>query len=151
MKIIFAILFTLSTLSLSSQNKQVITLNSLLNEMVDANAVAGWGEPEYTLHQASSYDRLSVSSDLPGWCANNDQNQFLREERKSGHTEFVVVDTDGPEAIVRFWLTMQSNQGRLRIYFDKEEKASIQIEAYDIRKAGFKSAGTYQSMESGNL
>ena len=137
MKLIFVILFTLSTLSLSSQNKQVITLNSLLNELIDANAVARWGQPEYTMHQASSYDRLSVSPDLPGWFANNDQNQFIREEQKSGHTEYVMMDADGPGAIVRFWLTMQSNEGRLRIYFDNEEKASIQIEAYDLMKAGF--------------
>lgn len=137
MKIIFSILFVFITHCVSSQEQQVITLHSLLNEMVDVNAVAKWAQPEYTMSQASSYDRHSISPDLPGWFANDDNNHFIRTEQKPGHTEYVMMDANGPGAVVRFWLTMQSGEGRLRIYFDNEEKASIQIEAYDLMKAGF--------------
>jgi hypothetical protein len=137
MKIIYSMLFMLAAFCVSSQNRQVITLHSLLTEIVDVESVARWPLPEFTMNQASSYDRRSVSPELPGWFANDDQNQFIRSEKKSGYTEYVMMDSKGPGAIVRFWLTMQSNQGRLRIYFDNEENASIQIDAYDLMKVGF--------------
>jgi len=140
---------------MQAQKRPVITFNYLLNEMVDVNSVARWGQPEYTMKQVSSYDRRSVSPEKPGWFANWDNNQFIREEQKTGHTEYVMMDADGPGAIVRFWLTMQSDQGRLRIYFDNEEKASIQIEAYDLMKAGFNIGNTllryhHPDMKRGN-
>jgi hypothetical protein len=137
MKIVFLILFIFVVHCVSSQDQHTISLKSLLKEMVDMSSVARWAQPEYTMSQASSYDRHSVSPDLPGWFANDDNNQFIRREQKPGHTEYVMMDANGPGAIVRFWLTMQSGEGRLRIYFDNEEKASIQIEAYDLMKAGF--------------
>lgn len=137
MRRLFSILFILCTLCGSGQNQQVISLHSLLSEMIDFNSVAKWPKPEFTLKQAGSYDRHSISPELPGWFANDDNNKFIREEIKSGHTEYVMMDTEGPGAIVRFWLTMQDGQGRLRIYFDNEENASVQIEAYDLKKAGF--------------
>lgn len=130
-------LLLIISVRLSGQDQPTITLNSLLNEMVDASTVARWPVPEYKLRQASSYDRRSVSPSLPGWFANDDNNQFIREENKAGHIEYVMMDADGPGAVVRFWLTMQSSEGRLRIYFDNEEKPSLQIEAYDLMKAGF--------------
>ncbi len=119
------------------QGKMIVNLHALLEEMIDRQSVARWPKPAFTMRQASSYDRHSVSPDQPGWFANDDQNQFIRTEMISGRTEYVMMDADGPGAIVRFWLTMQTNTGRLRIYFDHEKDASIQIEAYDLMKGGF--------------
>jgi hypothetical protein len=61
-----------------------VTLESLLTEMVAYDAVARWPQPEFVCRQASSYDRASVAPDQPGWFANADQNQFIREEKIHG-------------------------------------------------------------------
>src|SRR4051794_5947385 len=91
-----------------------ITVRTLLEEMTDASSEASWAKPAYTLHQASSYDRKSVAADKPGWFANADYNQFIRKEKKGGHTEFVMMDAAGPGAVVRFWLTTVVKPGKLR-------------------------------------
>lgn len=96
-----------------------VTLESLLNEMVDRSVVARWPQPEFTCSQASSYDRARVAPDKPGWFANRDNSQYVRAETHNGHTEQVMLDTDGPGAIVRFWVTSNNRrQGTLRIYLD---------------------------------
>jgi hypothetical protein len=117
--------------------QQSITLHSLLTDMTDFDAVAKWPTTAYTLKQASSYDRRSVSRDKPGWFANGDFNQFIREEKNNGRTEYVMMDVDGPGAIVRFWLTTVVKPGMLRFYFDNEQKAAIEVPAFDLMKAGF--------------
>lgn len=105
--------------------------------MTDFDAVTRFPSPAYTLKQASSYDRRSVSPGKPGWFANGDYNQFIREEKKNGHSEFVMMDADGPGAIVRLWLTTVVKPGMMRFYFDNEEKASIEIPGFDLLR-GFK-------------
>jgi hypothetical protein len=123
--------------SYQSLGQKPVTLKSLLTEMTDPDVVTKFPLPAYTLKQASSYDRRSVSPDLPGWFANGDANQFIREEKKSDHSEFVMMDADGPGAIVRFWLTTLAKPGTLRIYFDNEPEASLEIPGFDLMRAGF--------------
>lgn len=130
-------LFFLIFLTLPGVGQQPVSLHSLLIEMTDFESVAKWPIPAYTLKQASSYDRRSVSPDKPGWFANEDFNQFIREEKKHNHSEYVMMDADGPGAIVRFWLTTVVKPGILRFYFDNEEKPSIEISGFDLLKAGF--------------
>ncbi len=105
--------------------------------MTNFDAVTRFPSPSYTLKQASSYDRRSIAADMPGWFANDDHDQFIREEKKDGHSEFVMMDADGPGAIVRFWLTTVVKPGMLRFYFDNEAKASIEIPGFDLLR-GFK-------------
>ncbi|NNU33880.1 hypothetical protein HK413_06500 [Mucilaginibacter sp. S1162] len=38
----------------------------------------------YEEHQASSYDRHSISPDQPGWFANADASQYIRTETVDG-------------------------------------------------------------------
>ena len=96
-----------------------VTLESLLAEMVDRAAVARWPQPEFTCRQASSYDRSRIAPDKPGWFANHDASQYIRTETHAGRIEQVMLDTDGPGAIVRFWVTSdRRRQGKLRIYLD---------------------------------
>lgn len=132
--LLLAILFAGTALSQSA----TITLQTLLKEMIDASSVAKWpvGAP-YTMHQASSYDRRSISPGKPGWFANGDFNQFIRSEQIQGRTEYVMMDAEGPGAIVRFWLTTVVKAGTLRFYFDNEEKSSVEIPAYDLLKGNF--------------
>src|SRR6478672_8942387 len=116
---------------------QEISLNSLLKEMTNPLSVINWPQPGYSLKQASSYDRRSVSPDKPGWFANTDQAQFIRTELHDNHKEYVMFDAVGPGAIVRFWLTTAEKQGKMRFYFDDESTASVEIPAFDLMKAGF--------------
>lgn len=112
-----------------------VSVQSLLQEMVDADEIAKWPQPLYTEHMASSYDRHSVSPNKPGWFANADASQFIRTEEKNGHKEYVIMDADGPGAIVRFWLTTFKRDGVLRIYFDNNPDPEITIPAYDLLKS----------------
>ena len=80
-----------------------VSLDSLLGEMTDRTALAQFPDPAYTCTQASSYDPKSVSADQPGWFANGDRSQFIREETNDGRTEWVMMDAKGPGAIVRFY------------------------------------------------
>ena len=116
---------------------QEVSLRSLLEEMISARAVVNWPYPAYTLRQASSYDRRSVSPAKPGWFANADQAQFIRTEQHGNHKEYVMFDANGPGAIVRFWLTTAEKKGKMRFYFDNEPTASYEIPAFDLMKAGF--------------
>ncbi|MBN1909376.1 MAG: DUF2961 domain-containing protein [Pirellulales bacterium] len=95
-----------------------ITLETLLDEMVDRTAVARFPDPAYTCHQASSYHRESVAPDQPGWFANQDRSNFIRSETNQGRTEWVLMDEKGPGAIVRFWVTAPHYLGTIRIYLD---------------------------------
>jgi hypothetical protein len=110
-----------------------ITLDSLLREMTDYNAAARWPSPPFTLHQCSSYDRAKVAPDKPGWFADNDFSQYIREENHDGHTEKVMMDADGPGCIVRFWLTtIQNKKGTLRIYLDNQTEPALSFPSYDL-------------------
>ena len=143
-----------ATLALTAGGKAQatgVTLETLLAEMVDRDAVARWPQPEFTCRQASSYDRSRIAPDKPGWFANHDSSQYIRAETHSGRTEQVMLDADGPGAIVRFWVTSdRRRQGTLRIYLDGtaskdrslrshsgdkdrgDETATLEIPSYDL-------------------
>lgn len=125
----------------SGYSQKAVTMGSLLKEMTDFDAVTRFPVPAYTLKQASSYDRRSVSPDQPGWFANADANQFIREEKKGDHSEFVMMDAEGPGVIVRFWLTTLAKEGTMRFYFDNEQEASLVVPGFDLMRAGL-GAGT---------
>jgi hypothetical protein len=117
--------------------QQPVSVGSLLTEMTDHAGIAKWPSPLYSMKQASSYDRRSVSADSAGWYANTDQNQFIRKEEVNGHTEYVMMDADGPGAIVRFWLTTVIKPGKIRFYLDNSLQPSFESTAYDLMKMGF--------------
>src|SRR3954470_5510986 len=118
----FKIFVSLIFISSSLAAQKVVSIESLLQEMINYETVAQWPQPSYALKQASSYDRKSVSADKPGWFANADASQYIRVEEKHGHRENVMLDADGPGAIVRFWLTTFKRNGIIRIYFDGQEQ-----------------------------
>lgn len=112
----------------------IVTVRSLLHEITDYDSVARWPDPEYVCRQASSYDRASkTEADPAGWFANHDQNQFIRTENVDGRSEKVMLDADGPGAVVRFWLTCGDNkQGKIRIYLDGVDAPSVTVPAFDF-------------------
>lgn len=104
-----------------------VTMETLLNEMVDRSEKARFPNPEYRLINFSSYNRASVSpDDYVGWFANNDYNgKYLYDEDVNGDgtDEYVLVDHQSPGAIVRSWMPWPSTGSSattsiVRIYLD---------------------------------
>jgi hypothetical protein len=89
---------------------QTITLNSLLKEMADRDALARFPAPAYKQGQGSTYNRASYARDQPdqtfsGWFADGDGGYYIRTENTNagGATEYVVMEHNGPGAITRLW------------------------------------------------
>lgn len=133
----FKIFISLIFINSSLAAQKVVSVESLLHEMINYETVTRWPQQPYTLKQASSYDRKSRSADKPGWFANADASQYIRVEEKLGHKENVMLDVDGPGAVVRFWLTTFKRNGIIKIYFDRQEQPGIEIPAYDLMKINF--------------
>ncbi|MBL7189796.1 MAG: DUF2961 domain-containing protein [Phycisphaerae bacterium] len=110
----------------------VVTLESLLEEMVDRDTIARLPSPGYTCKQFSSYDRNSTEPGSPTWWANWDRSYFVRVEENNGRKEHVMMDAEGPGAVVRIWATWhgpgggQFSNGTLRFYFDGNPKPAIE-------------------------
>ncbi len=126
-----------------------ITTASLLGEMLDLDRLTRFPDPPYTTRQFSSYDRKSIAPDKDGWFANEDRGHFLRTENNGDRTEYVMMDADGPGAIVRIWSANPS--GTLRIYLDRNPAPVLeanmgdllegQIEGFPVPIAGRRAAG----------
>lgn len=113
--------------------EKTITLQTLLDEMIDRDALARFPEPAYTLRQASSYDRRSKTpEDREGWMANSDWSQFIRSEKVAGRTEWVMLDVDGPGCVVRIWSGGPKPKGKLRFYFDGAAEPAIAMQTDDL-------------------
>ncbi len=100
-----------------------ITVDHLLDEMTDLTRLTRMPDPDYLTRQFSSYDRASLSPSRD-WFANSDAGHYLREEKKDGHTEYVMMEADGPGVVVRIWSANPG--GTLRIYLDHQETPVIQ-------------------------
>lgn len=127
----------------AAQARKPVSLASLLEEMTDREALARFPDPYCTCRQSSSYDRASVVRGGEGWYANADYNQFIRSERRDGHSEHVMMDAEGPGSIVRLWLTSSAENGRegiLRIYLDGSDTPAVEGKAWEI-VSGDKLAG----------
>lgn len=136
-KLLLLIILLLALKPGISSAQEVISSKTLLSEMVNNAAVAEYPVPYYSEHQASSYDRQSVDPGKPGWFANHDFSQYIRTEVNGNHKEQVMLDADGPGAIVRFWITSTDKRdGVLRIYFDNQTHPAIKIDGYDLMKSG---------------
>lgn len=129
-------LFALFSLCVNAQSGKTITMGTLLDEMVSVEEGARWPLHEYRCLQSSSYDRRSVSPSQPGWFANDDGYGVMRVDTTRYGLERVMLDTDGPGAITRFWITAIDKHGTIRMYFDNEEEPSVTIPSYDLMNIG---------------
>lgn len=110
---------------------RAVTTQSLLAEMTDLRGMAESPQPAYTCKQASSYDRASTTpDDAKTWFANLDTGQYIREEQRAGHTEYVMMEADGPGAIVRIWSA--NPHGMLRIYLDNDPTPALEVPMADF-------------------
>ncbi|MGE9271379.1 MAG: DUF2961 domain-containing protein, partial [Verrucomicrobiales bacterium] len=123
-----------------------VSIESLLEEMTDRDSVARFPETDFRLKQHSSYDRRSKSPDQPkGWFMNKDSNwkatdeNFIRIEEKNGEKEWVLMDHEGPGAIVRSWMPWRfANKPKtditMRIYLDGSDEPALEgnmLEMFD--------------------
>lgn len=130
---LFLLIITLG----SACTKKHVNLESMLLEMTDRENMARYPEPAFTLHQYSSYDRRTTEDATDHWdlFANADFSWFLRVDTTRGREEHVMLDAEGPGAIVRFWMTFaraNAGQGTLRIYLDDMDEPAIEGMATDI-------------------
>jgi hypothetical protein len=118
---IFSRIFICITITLMFSCSENISVDDLLIEMTDRIELAKWPKHNYKLLQASSYDRKSVSSDKKGWFANGDNSQYVRVDTTGNGIEYVLMEDEGPGAIVRFWSAWHAkhfSNGTLRFYLD---------------------------------
>lgn len=112
------------------QTGDKVSIESLLNDMVDRGGIARFPQNNFRLKQESSYNRASkIPSDSVGWFINQDFNSsekdhnFIRIEEENGEKEWVLMDHEGPGAIVRTWMPFLSPDKpdtdiQIKIYLD---------------------------------
>jgi hypothetical protein len=122
--ILLAVTMGAGRLLAAGADHSAVTLETLLREMADPCAAASLPAPAYESLQASSYNRASVHRDKPGWFADSDGTGFIRTENIDGHTEWVLMEHDGPGCITKMWTPFfyydfNDRQGpNIRIYLD---------------------------------
>ncbi|WP_343224822.1 glycoside hydrolase family 172 protein [Pelagicoccus sp. SDUM812005] len=117
--------------------------------MLDRDAVARFPQHDFRLKQDSSYNRESVTPEAPkmeptGWFANRDFNngskqtgRFIRTEENDGRTEWVIMEDEGPGAIVRSWMPWRNQKSGetttiLRIYVDGASEPVIEGNQFEL-------------------
>lgn len=98
-----------------------IDFSSLLKEMTNKKGLAQFPSPEYRLMQSSSWDRAQTDpDDSLTWFANQDNNHSIREEKVGDRKEYVIMDSQGPGVITRWWIPSSAGleHRTLRIYLD---------------------------------
>ena len=123
-----------------------VSLESLLGDMVDRGRLAEVPSPHYICRQFSSYDRDTVAEGEEGWFANWDRSQFVRVEESGGRKEYVMLDAEGPGAIVRIWGTWHGprgedgllpfSNGTLRFYLDGNSEPVIEGPVAELISGG---------------
>ncbi|MCG8578668.1 MAG: DUF2961 domain-containing protein [Bacteroidales bacterium] len=142
LKIILVTGFALLLLYLQPQvlcgQTSEVSMESLLSEMIDREAVASFPENNFRLKQESSYNRASISpEDTAGWFINHDFNSnerdrnFIRIEEVMGQKEWVLMDHQGPGAIVRTWMPFRDankpgTESVIKIYLDGSTEPALE-------------------------
>ena len=125
-------------------SKNIITTETLLNEMVNREEQSRYPKVDFRLKQQSSYNRASVSSaDSVGWFNNHDFNSndkdhnFIRIEEKNQQKEWVLMEHFGAGAIVRTWMPFLSDHKsdtdiQIKIYLDGNEEPVLEGNMLDL-------------------
>ncbi|GAB6118972.1 glycoside hydrolase family 172 protein [Dysgonomonas termitidis] len=133
--------FIFSPATCKEHREKVVTMETLLEEMVSVEELSRFPAPCYTCHQESSYDRRSVSPGDPAWFANDDGFGIVRVDTTGGRIEKVMFDQTGPGVITRIWITTLDKRGTWRFYFDGSAEPGWIIPAYDLMRINIPSLG----------
>ncbi len=99
-----------------------VTQASLIKEMTDLSALTHRASPPYVALQSTSFNRESTKRGEPGWFADSDGTGFIRTEERGGHTEWVLMEHEGPGAITRIWTPF--------FYYDFNERTGPHVRVY---------------------
>ncbi|MCA9490985.1 MAG: DUF2961 domain-containing protein [Myxococcales bacterium] len=91
--------------------------------MSDADGLARFPDPAPTVTLHASWDRAQLTQGF----ANGDRGQFEGERTFGDRVEHVLVDADGPGAIVRTWAANPDAGGTLRIRLDGAERPIVEM------------------------
>ena len=126
------------------ESSEIVSIESLLKEMIDRDSKARYPATDFRLKQQSSYNRASKTPDEPkGWFTNQDYNRpgkngkpsktknFIRTEENNGQKEWVLMDHQNPGAIVRTWMPWLNQKtagttNTMRIYLDGATEPTIE-------------------------
>ncbi len=139
------LLLLVLVLSSCSKNNEV-TISSLLDEMINRDVITNFPQQDFRLKQSSSYNRASVSpEDSVGWFINKDFNSndkdrnFIRIEENNGEKEWVLMDHQGPGAIVRTWMPLRNAKNPkegvdylIRFYLDGDTVPVLEGNVLDL-------------------
>lgn len=112
-----------------------VSFETLVRELTDLERLTRFPNPEYSTRQFSSYDQRSKNPNVPtdeDWFANGDRGQHLRVEERNGQQEWVLMDAEGPGAIVRFWSANPGDAGVVRIYLDNRKDPIVEMPLTDL-------------------
>lgn len=132
---------------------RAVTVESLLDEMVDLDNLALAPEPFFKQAQASSYSRKSHEGGT-AWFDNLDRGQYVRVETNTGRKENVLADLTGPGTVTRFWSANPRSPNITRFYFDGEAAPRLEMPLSDLFRGLGKPFGpdfSYVSGTGGNL
>ncbi len=121
--------------------QETVTLESLLAEMGDMGRLAAAPAPAYVTRQFSSYDQRSTDpavQDKTNWFANGDRRQVLRAEETAFGTEHVLMDANGPGAVVRVWSANPDLGGVVRVYLDHAAEPVVEMPLQSMLGGGAK-------------
>jgi len=117
-----------------------VTIESLLQEMVNRDAVARLPDPSYTCKQASSWDRAQKEVKGADWFANRDSDYYLRQEVNNGRNEYVIMEDKGPGCVTRMWRPLDNGTGAspkttIRFYLDGASEPAIEADLRELMSA----------------
>jgi len=122
--ILYIVIFSIF-LSACYRHEHIVTLNELLDELVNLDRLATFSGQNYRTVQFSSYDRRSTTPSDTTWFANEDGFggepvpgfvKILRQPDSSGIGEYLICDIQNPGVIQRLWTAAIS--GRVRLFLD---------------------------------
>ena len=137
----YLLLFACSSTVLAGAGAErvAITTGSLFDEMVDMANLATFPKPAFRTVQFSSYDHRSRLPGGPDWFANADGfggepipnfEKVFRAPDANGIGEYLIVDVNGPGAIVRLWTAAIS--GNVRVCIDGSQAPLYEGSADDF-------------------
>lgn len=135
----------------SGMAADTIDLERLLGEMADRSRIAEFPQPEFVCKQASSYNRKSETPANPDWFAGGDFDQFYGSQSVEVRKEWIMLDAEGPGAIVRWWQTQYKCAGKIRIYLDHEREPIFQGTGDQLLGSGVIASPPFSANHGGGL